>query len=91
MEGVIWLSLGGGKELHLQTIDGDNITQYITTHFALTVNDFDSFYKQLVSMEVKYFDYFGTESKISVRPNGVKKTYVKDPDENWVEVIGIIK
>ena len=87
-EGVIWFSLGDGKELHLQETDGENLIQYIMTHFALTVSDFDMFIKQIDSMGVKLYSYpSGEEGKVIIRPGGIRKVYIKDPDENWIEVI----
>ncbi len=89
-EGVIWLLLGEGKELHLQAIDGDNMAQYITTHFALTVNNFDSFLKQAYTMGVKLYSYpSGAEGKVISRPGGIRKAYIKDLDKNWIEVISL--
>jgi lactoylglutathione lyase len=87
-EGVIWLSLGEGKELHLQATGEENNTQYITTHFALAIIDFDSFLKQVNTMGIKLYSYpSGVEGKVIIRPGGIRKVYIKDLDENWIEVI----
>jgi catechol 2,3-dioxygenase-like lactoylglutathione lyase family enzyme len=88
MDGVIWLSLGGGNELHLITTQEFNNAPNINTHFALTVHDFDSFIKLLESREVKLFNYpSGEEGGVIIRPGGIRKVYIKDLDGNWVEVI----
>ncbi|MTI41974.1 VOC family protein [Fulvivirga lutimaris] len=87
-EGVIWLSLSEGKELHLQTVDKENTLTHMATHFALFVPDFDSFLKNVDKLELKLYSYPSAQSgSVIVRPGGIRKVYIKDLDENWIEVI----
>ena len=50
IEGIRWLSLGEGKELHLISILKESVTINKALHFALTTSDFDSFIKVLDEM-----------------------------------------
>ena len=43
VEGVRWLSLGEGKELHLISIVKDPVSINKAVHFAFTTPDFDAF------------------------------------------------
>ena len=43
IEGIRWLSLGEGKELHLISVVKDSVSINKAVHFAFTTQDFDVF------------------------------------------------
>ena len=86
IDGIRWLSLGEGKELHLLSILKDDITINKAVHFALTTSDFDSFIKKLDSMKIIYSDWPGTPNKINIRTDGIKQVFFQDPNGYWIEV-----
>jgi len=86
IEGIRWLSLGEGKELHLISILKESVTINKALHFALTTSDFDSFIKVLDEMKISYSDWPGTPQKINIRADGIKQIFFQDPDGYWVEV-----
>jgi len=86
IEGIRWLSLGEGKELHLISILKENVTINKALHFALTTSNFDTFIKTLDEMKISYSDWPGTPQKINIRADGIKQIYFQDPDGNWIEV-----
>ena len=86
VEGIRWLSLGEGKELHLISIFKDEIKTNKAVHLALTTSNFDSVITKLKSMQVEYSDWPGNVNTISVRPDGIKQIYIQDPDGYWIEV-----
>ena len=86
VEGIRWMSLGEGKELHLISIFKDEIKTNKAVHLALTTSDFDSVITKLQSMKVEYSDWPGNVNTISVRPDGIKQVYIQDPDGYWIEV-----
>jgi catechol 2,3-dioxygenase-like lactoylglutathione lyase family enzyme len=88
-EGIRWISLGDGKELHLiSTIKGDVITTK-AVHIAFKSGNFDAFIENLKSRNIIYSDWEGTLNKISIRADGVKQIYFQDPDGYWIEVNSI--
>ena len=86
VDGIRWLSLGEGKELHLISTFKDEIKINKAVHLALTTSDFDSVITKLESMQVEYSDWPGNVNTISVRPDGIKQIYIQDPDGYWIEV-----
>jgi catechol 2,3-dioxygenase-like lactoylglutathione lyase family enzyme/ketosteroid isomerase-like protein len=88
-EGVRWLSLGEGKELHLISppyYRGDAVKINKAVHVALTTDRFDEFLKQLDADGVAYGDWQGTAGKVQVRSDGVRQIFFQDPDGYWIEV-----
>ena len=86
VEGIRWLSLGEGKELHLISILKEDVTINKALHFALTTSDFDSFIKVLDEMKISYSDWPGTPQRINMRADGIKQIFFQDPDGYWIEV-----
>ena len=86
IEGIRWLSLGEGKELHLISILKESVTINKALHFALTTSDFDSFIKVLDEMKISYSDWPGTPQKINIRADGIKQIFFQDPDGYWIEI-----
>ena len=86
VEGVRWLSLGEGKELHLISIVKDPVSINKAVHFAFTTPDFDAFFTKLQNMQLAYSDWPGNSGKVQIRADGVKQVYFQDPDGYWLEV-----
>jgi len=72
IEGVRWLSLGEGKELHLISIVKDPVEINKAVHFAFTTPDSDAFFTRLQNMKLDYSDWPGNAGKINIRADGVK-------------------
>jgi len=86
IEGIRWLSLGEGKELHLISVLKDSVTINKAVHFAFTTPNFDAFFAKLQNMKLDYSDWTGNSGKINIRADGVKQIYFQDPDGYWLEV-----
>jgi len=86
MDGIRWLSLGEGKELHLISIVKEPVTLNKAVHFALTTQNFDTFLAHLKSQNVVFSDWPGTLGKVNIRADGVKQIYFQDPNGYWIEV-----
>lgn len=86
VDGIRWMSLGDGKELHLISIVEGNIILNKAVHFAVTTSSFDAFIKKLISSNINYSSWAGEDQKITIRADGVKQVYIQDPDGYWIEV-----
>ncbi|MGZ8536721.1 MAG: VOC family protein [Flavisolibacter sp.] len=84
--GIRWFSIEEGKELHLISIVKENVVINKAVHFALTTPNFDAFVKALDRIKVEYYDWALTAHKLSIRPDGIKQIFFKDPDGYWIEV-----
>jgi lactoylglutathione lyase len=86
LEGVRWMSLSEGKELHLISIVKEKIATNKAIHLALTTSDFDAFVKKLDQMKITYSDWPGADHKVNIRADGIKQIFFQDPDGYWIEV-----
>lgn len=86
IEGIRWLSLEEGKELHLISIVKEPVTINKAVHLALTTNDFDGLITVLDAHHITYSDWPGTKAKVNIRADGIKQIYFQDPDGYWIEV-----
>lgn len=86
MDGIRWISLGEGKELHLVSIIKEPVTINKAVHFALNTNNMDGLVKRLNELKIAYSDWPGKPNTVTVRADGVKQIYLQDPDGYWIEV-----
>ena len=86
VEGIRWMSLGEGKELHLISVIKEPVTLNKAVHFALTTSDFDGFVAILEESGIPYGDWPGNAGKITIRADNTRQIYVQDPDNYWIEV-----
>ena len=85
-EGIRWISLGDGKELHLVSTIKEPVTINRAVHLAFKAVNFDGLVKVLENLKITYSDWPGTLHKINVRADGIKQIYFQDPDGYWIEV-----
>ena len=85
-EGIRWVSLGDGKELHLVSTIKDPVTINKAVHLAFKTANFDALIQVLVKRNITYSDWPGELHKITVRADGIKQIYFQDPDGYWIEV-----
>lgn len=85
-EGIRWMSLGEGKELHLVSTIKEKVQLNKAVHFAVKVRDFDGFIERLKNMKISYSDWPGSPNVVSVRADGIRQIYFQDPDGYWIEV-----
>jgi lactoylglutathione lyase len=88
MEGVRWLSMAGGGELHLLAIVPGEVRMNQAVHLAVRTPDFDRLVAAIAAMGVEYTTWLGTRPGVTERNDGTRQVYVKDPDGYWVEIIG---
>lgn len=86
MEGIRWLSLGDGKELHLISTLKDKVTVNKAVHMAFSTTDFNELIITLDKMKIAYSDWPGNAGKINIRADGIKQVFFQDPDGYWIEV-----
>lgn len=89
MDGIRWLSLGEGKELHLISTIKEPFLMNKAIHIGLSTPNFDSFVKKLDELNITYSDWPGKIHTITTRADGVKQIYFQDPDGYWIEVNNI--
>ncbi len=86
-ENQMFISLGGNLELHVGEVEGVKINPSTFNHFALTPSDFEGFLNHLKQHGLVY-GLLGSfkEYEIQTRPDGVRQTFLKDPDGYIIEI-----
>jgi len=83
----MFLSLGNNLELHVGEVEGVEIRPSNFNHFAISTNDLDGYLKYLESKGVMYYSLGGKQKKfIQTRKDGVRQTFIQDPDGYWIEI-----
>lgn len=85
-EGIRWMSMGEGNELHLISTTPGEVKITKAVHLALTTPRFNDFIKELKEKKVPFSDWPGESGKITVRPDNILQIYLQDPDGYWIEV-----
>jgi catechol 2,3-dioxygenase-like lactoylglutathione lyase family enzyme len=86
VEGVRWLSMGGGGELHLLAIVEGEVSVNQAVHISVKTNDFEGLVAVLDERNVEYTTWLGTEREFTVTEAGTRQLYLRDPDGYWIEV-----
>jgi lactoylglutathione lyase len=85
-EGIRWVSLGDGKELHLVSTIKGPVTINKVVHLAFKSANFDELILALKALNITYSDWPGKLDTITVRADGIKQIYIQDPDGYWIEI-----
>ena len=81
-----WFKIGNNLSLHVVQGPKDEVTQYRSTHTCFSVGNIEAFIKHLQKEGVEYEDSKGNKSNITVRADGIKQIYFRDPDGYWIEI-----
>jgi catechol 2,3-dioxygenase-like lactoylglutathione lyase family enzyme len=84
--GFRWFRIQGDTQLHLigkeRVAKEDNKSE----HLCLSVNDLDRFMAFLNEKGVPFWDWPGQEGAVTLRADGVRQIYLRDPENNWIEI-----
>ena len=89
IEGIRWLALSDGTELHLISIINENFTLNKAIHLGLSTPNFDLFINRLEILKIDYSDWPGKRQTVNLRTDGIKQIYFQDLDGYWIEVNNI--
>ena len=86
-ERQMFLALGNNLELHVGEVPGIKINPSNFNHFAISTNDLEGYLKHLEEHGIKHFSLGGAKRDfIQLRPDGVRQTFIQDPDGYWIEI-----
>jgi lactoylglutathione lyase len=83
---IRWFSLGGKSELHITEGIKDGISTNVKVHMAMRLKEFDAFIEHLNKNGVTPHNSKGEPNCITIRTDGIRQVYFKDPDGYWIEV-----
>jgi lactoylglutathione lyase len=81
-----WFSLGPAGHLHLIQGAKASVEHDKNEHLCFSVPSVDKFITLLNSKKIEFEDWAGTRKAVTLRVDGIKQVYFKDPDGHWLEV-----
>ncbi|MFH4967276.1 VOC family protein [Gaetbulibacter sp. M240] len=86
-ENQMFLALGNNLELHVGEVPGVEINPSNFNHFAISSNNLDAYLQHLEKNGIFHYNLGGTNKGfIQTRPDGVRQTFIQDPDGYWIEI-----
>lgn len=82
----VWFRIGPHSQLHLIAGAKSIVQHDKDSHLCFTVSSMESFIDNLNKNRVSYGNWPGEPNKITIRPDGIKQIYFKDPDGYWIEI-----
>ena len=91
-KGRRWLSLGNGVALHLLGQRTAAVVDNRSVHVAFTSDNLEPIMQRLKERGVAWSDFAGTQNSVgTVRTDGVRQIFFRDPDGYWIEVNDSLK
>ena len=84
--GFRWFKIHGNSQLHLIGKDSVAMEHSKSVHLCLATQNLETLIAHLKSNSVPYWDWPGKENAVTDRADGVKQIYIKDPENNWIEI-----
>jgi catechol 2,3-dioxygenase-like lactoylglutathione lyase family enzyme len=84
--GFRWFRVRGNTQLHLIGKDTVPVENRKSEHLCLSVSDLDAFIAHLEKSGVPYWDWPGEPGSVTLRADGVRQIYLRDPESNWIEI-----
>ena len=81
-----WFQVAGNSQLHLIGKDSVAMKHSKSVHLCLATQQLKEFIIHLKANEIEFSDWPGTPNAITNRADGVQQIYIKDPENNWVEI-----
>lgn len=81
-----WFSIRENTQVHLIRKDQVDKIENKSNHLCLTIRDLDEYVSFLEKEGIPYWDWPGKLNAITLRADGVRQIYLKDPEDNWIEI-----
>lgn len=81
-----WFRIRENTQVHLIRKDKVEKTESKSTHLCLSIRDLDGYIAFLEKEGIPYWDWPGNPNTVTDRADGVRQIYIKDPEDNWIEI-----
>ena len=81
-----WFTIGAAGHLHLVMGEPKEYLRDRNDHICFSVKSVEAFITNLNNHKIEYTNWPGTAKDITVRKDGVKQVYFKDPDGHLIEI-----
>lgn len=84
--GFRWFAVQGNSQLHLIYKDTVVMKKHKSMHLCLSTPNLETFIAHLENNKFEYEDWPGTKGAVTLRSDGVRQIYLRDPEGYWIEV-----
>lgn len=81
-----WFSVGPQSHLHVISGAEKATTHNKNSHLCFSVPSVEEFIKGLDKHKIEYENWAGEKKSVTLRVDGVKQIWFKDPDGYWIEI-----
>ena len=81
-----WFTIGAAGHLHLIQGEPKEFARDKNDHLCFSVKSMDAFIANLDHNKIEYTNWPGTAKAPTIRVDGVKQIYFKDPDGHLIEI-----
>lgn len=81
-----WFSVGPKSHLHIISGAKEKTDHPKNSHLCFTVPSVADFVDALKKNNVSFENWAGEKNAVTIRVDGVKQIYFKDPDGYWIEI-----
>lgn len=81
-----WFTIGRAGHLHLIQGEPKQYERDRNDHLCFSVKSIEGFIANLDKHKIEWTNWPGTKKEPTVRPDGVKQIYFKDPDGHLIEI-----
>ncbi len=81
-----WFSLGNKSHLHVISGATADLPHEKNNHLCFSVNAVDEFIKVLDKNNIEYENWAGQKKSVTLRVDGIRQIWFRDPDGYWIEI-----
>lgn len=81
-----WFNVRENTQIHLIRKDRVEKFENKSNHLCLSIRDLDRYISFLEQEGIPYWDWPGKPNAVTLRADGVRQIYLKDPEDNWIEI-----
>ena len=83
---IDWVENEAGQQIHFLQGDTAEIKFTKSVHLSFNVVALHPFLTNLQTLKIPFESWEGEAGEVTIRPDGVRQVYMRDPDGYWIEV-----
>lgn len=83
---IDWVENEAGQQLHFSQGNMSEIKFTKSVHMSFGVDALAPFISNLKKQSIAYESWAGEKSSITIRADGVRQIYIRDPNGYWIEI-----
>lgn len=88
---IDWVENEAGQQLHFSQGDMSQIKFTKSVHMSFGIDALSPFIANLEKHGIAYESWAGEQSSITIRADGIRQIYIRDPNGYWIEINDRVK